>query len=734
MITPSTKRSLLTCGLVALAATIVMLPRLALPHFGLLDDGALPIASAAVVRQMTGQELGAVFQIESRLGLFRPVYWFSYGGQYLLWGANPLTFFLSLYLGLVATSLLVAGAIVTATKDPRAGLLGGLAFVLSPPVVENYYTASKAEPILVLCLALSVFFLYRALDVADRDTPQSRRRLAAAAVFLLLGYLSKETAHAMILVSGLWTVSAWWRRRQSGDSRRFGVVRWYFIANLACAGIYWGAVALSGTAGIAAGGYSSGYALAPGTMIQSLLRHVAFYIRDFPLFLILGGVWVATAMRARDGEPSPVRWLVVDCASWIVGWTAVMLPWHSTLEYRLLPVSIGVSMATGILLSAFARQEYRATRRMGWVAKGTLIAGLGLTLVVVINDVTNARIQLTIDASNMALIDHLASHTPPNGTVLVNLPEPSEYVWEVGQHLAAFRGRSDVKVHYFNGSGDVAPGTLVATPLMRHQPFPTVRLGFYENGVPEWSTKLSARLGDRTTLVYRKVERVPLLYVALEEPVCPILLAADVQDGVYCGTGRPVFDRRVFQYGWDVYVVGPVAGGPRAGARMTPSSTRSHQGNRLTAGGDRESLGWGAGRLPTPASCATAPPAFPFSNPSFCEPWPQGKGFTPAGARCSRYWCELSMLAPTAGCGAPSTYPRAVLTRSEFPGNPRARLSGTRSLSSNFPASDAIPGPDPGYLAWAPAVTAIRIHPAAGAPLVRTAVFSHGFPSHISNQ
>ncbi len=120
MITPSTKRSLLTCGLVALAATIVMLPRLALPHFGLLDDGALPIASAAVVRQMTGQELGAVFQIESRLGLFRPVYWFSYGGQYLLWGANPLTFFLSLYLGLVATSLLVAGAIVTATKDPRA--------------------------------------------------------------------------------------------------------------------------------------------------------------------------------------------------------------------------------------------------------------------------------------------------------------------------------------------------------------------------------------------------------------------------------------------------------------------------------------------------------------------------------------------------------------------------------------------------------------------------------------
>ena len=560
MITPSTKRSLLGCGLVALAATIVMLPRLSSPHFGLLDDGVLPIGSAAVLRQITGQEPGALFLFERHLGLVRPVYWLWTGGQYLLWGANPLGFFLMLYLNLVATSLLVLGAVTAATKDPRAGLLAGLAFVLSPPVVENYYTASKAEPVLVLCLALSVFFLYRAIDVADRDTRRSRRRLAAAAVFLLLGYLSKPTAHAMILVSGLWTISAWWRQGRSGNRQRFGVVRWYFIANLACAGTYWGAVALSGTAGIAAGGYSSGYALAPGTVLQGLLRHAAFYIRDFPLFLILGGVWAATVIGARGGAPASVRWLVVDCVSWIVGWTAIMLPWQSTLEYRLLPVSIGVSMATGILLSTFAGQEYAAARRTGWVAKGALIAGLGLTLVVLINNVTNARIQLTVDAANRALIDHLASHAPPNGTVLVNLPEPSEYVWEVGQHLAAFRGRSDVTADYFNGGGHIAPGTLVATPLMRHQPFPTVRLDFYESGVPEWSAKLSARLGDRATLVYREVARVPLLYVAIEEPVCPVLLAADIQDGAYCGTGRPLIDRRVFEYGWEVYAVGPVRG------------------------------------------------------------------------------------------------------------------------------------------------------------------------------
>ena len=139
----------------------------------------------------------------------------------------------------------------------------------------------------------------------------------------------------------------------------------------------------------------------------------------------------------------------------------------------------------------------------------------------------------------MALIDHLASHAPPNGTVLVNLPEPSEYVWEVGQHLAAFRGRRDIKVGYFDGGEDVAPGTFVTTPVVRHQPFPTVRVEPYESGVQAWDAELSARLGDRTTLVYREVARVPLLYVALEEPVCPVLLAGTSRMGCTAGPGDP---------------------------------------------------------------------------------------------------------------------------------------------------------------------------------------------------
>jgi hypothetical protein len=77
---------------------------------------------------------------------------------------------------------------------------------------------------------------------------------------------------------------------------------------------------------------------------------------------------------------------------------------------------------------------------------------------------------------------------------------------------------------------------------------------------------------DRAALVYRQVREIPLLYVALEEIVCPLLLAADVRDGLSCGVARPVIDRRTFQYGWEIYAVDamePVTL-PRPGGRPSP--------------------------------------------------------------------------------------------------------------------------------------------------------------------
>lgn len=38
------------------------------------------------------------------------------------------------------------------------------------------------------------------------------------------------------------------------------------------------------------------------------------------------------------------RWILVDCSIWMLGWIAVFLPWHSSLDYYLLPFTLGCAV------------------------------------------------------------------------------------------------------------------------------------------------------------------------------------------------------------------------------------------------------------------------------------------------------------------------------------------------------------------------------------------------------
>jgi hypothetical protein len=157
--------------------------------------------------------------------------------------------------------------------------------------------------------------------------------------------------------------------------------------------------------------------------------------------------------------------------------------------------------------------------------------------------------------------------------VLLDLPEPNEYVVEARAHLAAFHGRRDVVVGHLR-SGEDPSGALVATPILNNRPVPTVRLAVDEGASRVWPGG-SGRASPPTTLLYRQVVRVPLLYVAIQAVTCPLLAAADARDGL-CGDGQSLIDRRVFAYGWEVYAVDP--GRARPTARLTVSGTRIREG------------------------------------------------------------------------------------------------------------------------------------------------------------
>ena len=529
-----------TWALLGAAAAALMAPRLASPQFGLLDDGLVPHAAASSLAD-------AIFQFDRESGRFRPLYWLWLIAQYRLWGPSPLAFYAALCAALAITAGLIAETVRLAAKDVRAGLLAGLAFLLAPPVVENYYTLAKAEPWLCLWLAMSSYWLATALDAADEDAAKSWRRLAGAAACLLPAYFWKETAHAMLIVSLAWLAGGWlaaWR------SPRCRLLLGYAVANAGCAALYAVAHALSGTAAIGAGTYSTHYNLELDPMGQGALRHLAFMVRDFPMLLIAAAVWGALRPGAAVPLPGRVRALVFAGAAWIAGWTAVMLPWRATFEYYLLPLSMGAAALTGVVLADIAGDA----RRLGWISRAALGVAACLAAVVAVNSATNGRVQLTVDAANAELVEFVAARAPRGGSVLVNLPEDSEYLVELREHLARLHGRPDVAVGAL-GRAERASGALVANPIMRHQPFPTVRLGFSEAGSGARANDLKRYRLDGGGPAYRRVHAVPLAYVALEAPVCPLLIWTGALGGVSCGIERPLVDRRRFEYGWEVYAV-----------------------------------------------------------------------------------------------------------------------------------------------------------------------------------
>ncbi|PYO17596.1 MAG: hypothetical protein DMD85_23180, partial [Candidatus Rokuibacteriota bacterium] len=72
----------------AALALLVMLPRLASPQFGLLDDGL----TLETGREMIGRWSG-VLALIPETGRFFPAYWLVYSAVFAVVGARPLAFF-----------------------------------------------------------------------------------------------------------------------------------------------------------------------------------------------------------------------------------------------------------------------------------------------------------------------------------------------------------------------------------------------------------------------------------------------------------------------------------------------------------------------------------------------------------------------------------------------------------------------------------------------------------------
>jgi hypothetical protein len=550
----SLRRYLLTYGTILLVTTGVMVPRMRTPNFGLLDDGVTIYVSSHILQEFKVGNWGELFTMESERGRFKPFVLLYYAIPYAVSGLSPQGFFVVQWLSLLLTGIIIYKLVSAATRNLLAGILSSLFYLISPPIFENYYTLSKGEPPMVLWLALSLLFFYKSSKTLNYGNKRSHRLLLTSGFFLALAYFTKETAHAMLLISGLWTIGALWKTQQSQRDWLIESRYKYFFVNLIVVSIYWGVRWLSGTVEVPAGEDSGKYQLMWGSVYASILKYMTWYVRDFSILLpiIFFVLYLAYASQRRKIFSEIL--CILDWLLWIIGWTVIMLPWHSSLEYYLLPTAFGVSIIAGIGVSVIVHHLYDPLREIRIFARAALLCILLMSSICLVNGFTNGRIQVSVDSANTDLVHYLALNIPPGGTLFINLPEPNEYVFEIGLHLALLKQRQDIRVRYFNSLHlPTDSGAFIITPILQNQPYPSVRIAMHEGGAKAWKAELHALLGDSAESVYQRVEGLPLFLVAVETTVCPLLTHANVLDGVYCGVKKPVIDRRFFRYGWEVY-------------------------------------------------------------------------------------------------------------------------------------------------------------------------------------
>lgn len=531
---------------IACASAVVMLPRLLSPQLGLLDDGVTVLAGEAMEADWR-----AVFELTRGTGRFMPAYWVFYGARHTVFGVNPFLLFLVNWLVLFVSAACLARFVSISIGRTRPAVLAGLLFVASGPVIENFYTLGKSEVPQTLLLAASLSIL---AALVRADGPAKSQALWAGALFgsVLAAFLTKETSFVLIPIGGGWLLLERLRPRAEMDAASTRGHRVYFLSTLIAAGVFLSLRWYLEMPSFTAGSYSRAYRLDTASVATSLGRWVLFGSRDFLYLLPLAAgavVWL------RAGGKATQR-LLLRMGLWTGGWACVFLPWPSLLEYHMLPFSLGACVAGGLLLdgligscvgSGTSSPRGRRFACMALVTTALLLAAS------VVSSISNARVQLAVDAANGKLLGFLAT-LPPGATLYVNLPGSNEYVYEIDVHLRELWRRPDIAVNYLPGNPDptvLTPQSYLVTPRMRNQPVPSVRLAFSEGDARQWQTEVDQSFGHATTLIADISQRVRLLDVDVRLLACQAVGRA--ADTALCAASREWVDNRELLYGWSVY-------------------------------------------------------------------------------------------------------------------------------------------------------------------------------------
>jgi hypothetical protein len=261
----------------------------------------------------------------------------------------------------------------------------------------------------------------------------------------------KETAIVMIPVSLAWLGLAWIRSRkheERTDPFVWGVKAsvLLLIISSVSAGIFLVLRRTMIEAVLTEGHYTNDYAIQLEPILASLVRWFGWLLRDF-LFLVpvvlLALIWLFVKQKSAD------RGFILESIIWMGGWAAIYLPWYFMAEYYMLPFTVGVAILLGAVIEIAREALSKTENKLRWVAIVCLGMSILLFGVTLLNNASNAGIQLAVDAANAKMLKNIVNIAPPGSNVMINIQYPNEYTNQIPMYINSILGRPDIKVEYF---------------------------------------------------------------------------------------------------------------------------------------------------------------------------------------------------------------------------------------------------------------------------------------------
>lgn len=525
----------------ALLAILIMIPRLVSPNLGLLDDPTNIYSSQQILNGDWSWVQGL------NTGRFKPGFFLVFTIYYAIAGMNPLAYFIinTIILILVTCSLIFL--IHRQSQKKMIAWWSGILFVLSSPVIENFYTVYKQEPTQVALILGAVLLTGQ----INKVTSRYKKTILSALIMLLVftAVSLKETSIIIIPIAVSWYVGALILKRNTGEETDQSAKQRFMIITV-CSGLifillwFWTKHSVLANEGI-----HFHYSFEPNNIMRSIREWERWIRRDFFFLYFLAAPVILRSIHKRS---LPCKVLVVDTFIWMVGWLVIFLPWMHQLDYYLLPFTLGTSVLGAVCIS----QIKTILKNGGLFYRAATITSLCLAsfffVATLPNNFTNARLQLTIDKQDMDFIAFVSDELPEEAILLLNIQEPSEYHVTITRFINVHNNRADIQINQLEVDHPQIEDTddgyyYIATPVFNNQFYRSVRLGFSADGTKKWNELIAPLLDGKEEIVFETFGSFRLFLVEIR-------LGCFVRDvPAYCDIPTIPLDRRELTYGWKVY-------------------------------------------------------------------------------------------------------------------------------------------------------------------------------------